>query len=200
MAAAASPARALSSSRSVVVSGPPAVGKTTVARALAGEFGMRFAGGGDALKEIAREAGHSPGGDDWWDTPDGMAFLSQRAADDTFDRRVDEELSRMFAAGGIVVTSYTLPWIVERSVGVRVWLDASSETSARRMQGRDGIAASDAAEISHRRYEENGALYRRLYGFEFGRDEGVFDVIIDTDAMDAGQVILEAKRRVGGLI
>lgn len=186
--------------RSVVVSGPPAVGKTTVARALAGEFGMRFAGGGDALKEIAREAGHEPGGDDWWDTPEGMAFLSQRAADGSFDRRVDKELSRMFAGGGIVVTSYTLPWIVERSVGVRVWLDASSETSARRMQGRDGIGAGDAAEISRRRYEENGALYRRLYGFEFGRDEGVFDVIIDTDAMDAGQVILEAKRRVGGLL
>lgn len=186
--------------RSIVVSGPPAVGKTTVARALAGEFGMRFAGGGDALKELARGAGHSPGGDDWWDTPDGMAFLSQRAGDDSFDRRVDEELSRMFSAGGIVVTSYTLPWIVERSVGVRVWLDASRETSARRMQGRDGIGAGDAAEISGRRYRENGALYKRLYGFEFGRDAGVFDVIIDTDAMDAGQVILEAKRRVGGML
>ena len=186
--------------RSVVISGPPAVGKTTVARALADEFGMRFAGGGDALKELAREAGHSPGGDDWWDTPDGMEFLSQRSADARFDRRVDEALSRMFAAGGIVVTSYTLPWIVERSVGVRVWLDASRETSARRMQGRDGIGAGDAASISSRRYRENGALYKSLYGFEFGRDEGVFDVIIDTDAMDAGQVILEAKRRVGGMI
>ena len=186
--------------RSVVISGPPAVGKTTVARALAGEFGLRFTGGGDALKEMAREAGYEPGGDDWWDTPDGMAFLATRAADSRFDRRVDEELSRMFAAGGIVITSYTLPWLVDRSVGVRVWLDASSATSARRMQGRDGIATADAAEISRRRYDENGALYKRLYGFRFGRDDSVFDVIIDTDAMDAGQVIREATRRVGGLL
>ena len=56
--------------KSVIISGPPAIGKTTVAQGLANEFGLKFLGGGDILKELAKEQGFKSGGDDWWDTPD----------------------------------------------------------------------------------------------------------------------------------
>ena len=65
--------------KSVIISGPPAVGKTTVAKGLATEFNLKFLGGGDVLKELAKEQGFKTEGDDWWDRPDGMKFLSQRA-------------------------------------------------------------------------------------------------------------------------
>ena len=54
------------------MSGPPAIGKTTVAKGLAKEFGLNYLSGGDILKELASEQGFSSSGDDWWDTEDGM--------------------------------------------------------------------------------------------------------------------------------
>ena len=65
-------------SKSIVVSGPPAIGKTTVAKGLAKEFNLNYLSGGDILKELASEEGFSSSGDDWWDTEDGMKFLNQR--------------------------------------------------------------------------------------------------------------------------
>ena len=54
--------------KSIVISGPPAVGKTTVAKGLAKEFNLQYLSGGDVLKEMAKEQGFDSDGDDWWDT------------------------------------------------------------------------------------------------------------------------------------
>ena len=64
--------------KSIVLSGPPAVGKTTVAKGLAERFSLKYLSGGDVLKEMARVEGFDPTGDDWWDTEDGMMFLKKR--------------------------------------------------------------------------------------------------------------------------
>jgi len=64
--------------KSIVISGPPAVGKTTVAKGLAEEFNLIYLSGGDVLKELAKEEGFTVDGDDWWDTKEGMKFLAQR--------------------------------------------------------------------------------------------------------------------------
>ena len=83
-------------SKSIVVSGPPAIGKTTVAKGLAKEFGLNYLSGGDILKELASEQGFSSSGDDWWDTEDGMKFLNQRKENSEFDKKVDEKLIQLF--------------------------------------------------------------------------------------------------------
>ena len=38
--------------KSIVISGPPAVGKTTIAKGIAEEFDLKFLAGGDLLKEM----------------------------------------------------------------------------------------------------------------------------------------------------
>jgi len=184
-------------SRSVIISGPPAVGKTTLAKGLASEFGLRYLGGGDILKDMAREQGFDVGGDDWWDTPDGMRFLNRRDENPEFDRAVDDKLSELCRKGGVVITSYTLPWLVGGAI--KIWLDGSHENSAKRMKNRDNMTEEDALAITRERYDKNRALYKRLYGFEFGKDESVFDGIIDTDDLDAGQVMDVARSLVRGL-
>lgn len=177
--------------RSVIVSGPPAVGKTTVAVALAREFGLTYVSGGDVLKEIAAERGFDSRGTDWWDTEEGMKFLAERVENPEFDRRVDARLKEIFDRGGAVITSYTLPWLV--SDGVKIWLAGSHENSAMRMQNRDKIGREEAYEITKIRYEKNKSLYKELYGFRFGDDITVFDIVIETDDHDAGEVIKMAK-------
>ena len=174
-------------SKSIVVSGPPAIGKTTVAKGLAKEFNLNYLSGGDILKELASEQGFSSSGDDWWDTEDGMKFLNQREQNSEFDKNLDKKLTDLFNQGGMVITSYTLPWLIQN--GVKIWLEGSHESSTQRMQSRDNMSSENAYHITKDRFDKNKALYKKLYGFNFGDDKDVFDVIINTDNLTANQVI-----------
>ena len=180
--------------KSIIISGPPAIGKTTIAKGLAKEFGLTHLSGGDILKELAEEEGFETKGDDWWDTQEGIDFLSRRQENPEFDKQVDDKLKKLFSKGSVVITSYTLPWLVEG--GVKIWLDGSKENSALRMTARDNSSKNEALEIVQKRYNENKIIYKELYGFEFGEDLSVFDKIIETDGLNVEQVLEIAKSTV----
>jgi len=184
--------------KSIVISGPPAVGKTTVAKGLAEEFQLQYLSGGDVLKGMASEHGFDSNGDDWWDTEDGMKFLNQREQNSEFDKNLDKKLIVLFEKGGMVITSYTLPWLIQD--GIRIWLEGSHESSTKRMQSRDSMSSEDAYEITKERFDKNKALYKKIYNFDFGEDKSVFDLTINTDHLTAQQVIDVAKEMVRKLL
>ena len=183
--------------KSVVVSGPPAIGKTTIAKALAKEFSLSYVSGGDVLKELAKEEGFETSGDDWWDKSQGMKFLNQRQENSEFDKKVDEKLKELFLKGNIVITSYTLPWLI--SDGIKIWLSGSIENSSKRMSSRDNTTLDEALVIVKKRFEENKIIYKKLYGFNFSDDLTVFDKIIETDGLNINQVLEIAKTTVSEL-
>ena len=185
-------------SKSIVVSGPPAIGKTTVAKGLAKEFNLNYLSGGDILKELASEEGFSSSGDDWWDTEDGMKFLNQRKKNPEFDKKVDTKVIELFEKGNVVITSYTLPWLIDN--GIKLWLDGNVKNSAKRMQNRDNMDESSALEVVNKRFNENKLIYKNLYNFEFGDDLSVFDKIIQTDEKNADEVLEIAKSIVRELL
>ena len=115
--------------KSIIISGPPAIGKTTIAKGLAKEFDIEYLSGGDILKDLAGEQGFQTQGDDWWDTRDGINFLEQRKKNPEFDKNLDEKLKEIFLKDNVVITSYTIPWIVD--YGIKIWLDGSLENSAK---------------------------------------------------------------------
>ena len=180
--------------KSVIISGPPAIGKTTIAKGIAKEFVLTHLSGGDILKELAVEDGFETTGDDWWDTQEGMNFLSKRQENFEFDKKVDDKLKKLFLGGNVVITSYTLPWLVDG--GVKIWLSGSKKNSIQRMTIRDNLSETDALKIVQKRYNENKIIYKTLYGFEFGEDLSVFDKIIETDNLNAKQVLEIAKSTV----
>lgn len=159
---------------------------------------MKYLSGGDILKKLASEQGFQTESDDWWDKPEGMKFLAQRQNDPTFDKKVDEKLKDLFMQGGLVITSYTLPWLVDD--GIKIWLAGSQYNSADRMKSRDNLTEKDALKIVQTRYDENKILYKKLYNFNFGEDLSVFDKTINTDGLNAHQVLDIAKDIVRELL
>ena len=178
---------------SIVISGWPAVGKTTIAGKLGEEFGLTMYNGGDILKMMASESGYSTKRDDWWDTPEAKKFMEQRKSDSSFDKRVDKKLSDIVMKGGAVITSYTLPWLVKDGSVIKLWLRGSQENRAKRMANRDSIDLAEAKRIVKLRDEENRSIYFKLYQFQFGEDLTVFDYMLNTDKLPLDSLIEVSK-------
>jgi cytidylate kinase len=188
---------------SIVISGWPAVGKTTIACKLAEEFDIVMYNGGDILKMLAEDKGYSVKRDDWWDTPEAKKFMEERRSDPSFDKKVDEKLAEIVKRGRTVITSYTLPWLVldESIIIIKFWLRGSPENRASRMAKRDGISFEEAKSITNMRDEENKRIYYRLYGFRFGEDLTVFDYVLNTDRLSLESLVeiskLIVRRQIG---
>ncbi len=170
----------------IIISGMPAVGKTTVSRKVADALKIPLVGGGDVLKEMAVEEGYTPGGEDWWDKGEGMKFLQERKRSSDFDKEVDARLLEKAKKGDVVITSYPVPWLTE--VGVKVWLSGSVKSRAARMSRRDGLSIAKCKEVLSVRDTENYKLYKKIYGIEFGKDLAPFDLVVETDSIDEGKV------------
>ena len=182
--------------RAIIISGMPAVGKTTVSRKVADAMGVPLLGGGDVLKEMAVEEGYAPGGEDWWDTAEGMKFLNERKKSPDFDKEVDSRLLAKAKKGNVVITSYPVPWLTKE--GIKIWLSGGVESRARRMAKRDGLPVSKCREILSIRDVENYKLYRKIYSIEFGKDLKPFDLVVETDDIDESRVAEVVSRYVKG--
>jgi len=170
----------------ICISGLPGCGKSTVAKKLAQKYRLKYISGGDALKELAVEAGFKPSGEDWWETEEGRRFLNKRLEDPDFDKRVDEKLIEAAKQGDVILDSWTMPWLFDE--GFKIWLDASLEVRASRAAKRDKISLDEAKELIMEREEKTREIYRRLYGFKLGEDFSPFHIILDTDKLDADEV------------
>lgn len=176
---------------SVVISGSAAVGKTTLAHALAKEFGFKSYNGGDILKEIARQEGYVISGNDWWDTDEAIGFMKERKKNPVFDKQVDEKLINIAKKGSVIITSHTLPWLATESI--TFWLSASQEKRSERMSQRDKITVTDALRIVKMRDRENKKIYKKIYGSDFGDTLEVFDFMINTEILTLDSVVYLCK-------
>lgn len=176
---------------SVVISGSAAVGKTTLAHALAKEFGFKLYNGGDILKEIARQQGYVISGNDWWDSDEAIGFMKERKKNPVFDKQVDEKLINIAKKGSVIITSHTLPWLATEAI--TFWLSASPERRSERMSQRDKITVIDALRIVKMRDRENKKIYKKIYGSDFGDSLEVFDFMINTEILTLDSLLYLCK-------
>ena len=176
---------------SIVISGWPAVGKTTIANELSKELNYVLYNGGDVLKDLASERGYDVFGIDWWDTEEARDFMEERESNPYFDIEVDRKLVDIVRNGNVVVTSYTLPWLVPESV--KIWLKGSRSNRIKRMAKRDNLKIKEARSILQQRDDNNVRIYKNLYGFEFGKDLTVFDFVLDTDLLNLEDLLTISK-------
>ncbi len=184
---------------SIVISGWPAVGKTTIAENLAKDFNLKLWNGGDILKMMAYERGYSSSlNHDWWDTEEAAKFMKERNDNPNFDREVDNRLIELVKEGNVVITSYTLPWISDATINF--WLQGSVDNRSKRMSMRDKIDINAAKKIVQRRDVENKLIYQKLYQFEFGEKLDVFDFAMNTDILSLESLIIISKNIVENVI
>jgi len=185
----------------ICISGLAGTGKSTLGRKLAERYGLRYVSGGEALKRKAAELGYHVDRPGWWESREGLEFMEKRLEDPRFDREVDDWLIQLGREGGIVIDSWTIAWLLDEGVGLRIWLHASPSVRAERVARRNGISVQEALSALAEKNERTKAIYKRIYGFDL-LDLSPYDLIIDTDNLSQEEVfsaicaVVEAMRRL----
>ena len=170
----------------ICISGMAGTGKSTLAKKLAAKYRLKYYSGGDALKALAAEEEYDTSSCGFWESPEGLRFLEKRAKDSKFDKAVDEKLLEYATCGNVLLDSWTMPWLVKS--GFKIWLLASMEKRAERVAQRDKLSVEEAQQMLKEKEAKTKAIYKQLYGFSLGEDFKPFDLVLDTDNLNADEV------------
>ncbi len=170
----------------VCISGMAGTGKSTLAKKLAKKYRLRYYSGGDALKALAAEEGYDSSSRGWWESPEGLRFLKKREKQLNFDKKVDDKLLEYAEEGRVLLDSWTMPWLLK--TGFKIWLVASIEKRAERIARRDRIPVKEAFRVLKEKEAGTKTIYKKLYGFTLGENFEPFNLVLDTDNLNAGDV------------
>ena len=170
----------------ICISGMAGTGKSTLSKELAKKYKLRYYSGGDALKALAAEEGYDSSTRGWWESPEGLNFLEKREKNLKFDKAVDDKLVEYAKHGNVLLDSWTMPWLLK--TGFKIWLVASVEKRAERIAERDKMPLKEALEVLREKEARTKTIYKKLYGFTLGEDFEPFNLVLDTNALNAEEV------------
>jgi cytidylate kinase len=154
----------------IAISGKSGCGNTTVSRLVSELLGIRFIN--FTFRSLALERGMSL-----------EEVLTQAAADDSWDREVDQRQLRIAReAGGCVLGSRLAIWMLGEA-DLKVYLTAAPETRAKRIVKREGGTIESVAAFTAERDRQDRERYLRIYNID-NDDYSFADLVVDTDTLD----------------
>ncbi len=171
----------------ICLSGLTGSGKSTIARRLAKRYELGVVSGGDLLKEIigGKESLMDPG---WWERKIASRAMEERLSSPELDREVDRKLMEMAKEGRYVLDSWTMAYLLGPRDCIKIFLKGDLNVRAMRVARRNKISLGEAIRMVKLKEEETFVIYKKIYGFELGKDLSPFHLVLDTTKLNAGDV------------
>ncbi|MDR0494380.1 MAG: cytidylate kinase family protein [Treponema sp.] len=168
----------------IAISGKSGCGNTTVSKIIAERLGLEFIN--FTFRSLALEKGIT--------LSDVLAFAAQ---DDSWDKEVDMRQVRLAReSGGCVLGSRLSVWMLEEA-DLKVYLTASAEIRAARIERREGETLEAAAAFTAERDRQDRERYIRIYKID-NNNYGFVNMVINTDNLNpdtiARMIIAEAEK------
>lgn len=161
----------------VTISGPHGSGKSTYAKLIAEEFGLRYVSAGMIFRKIAEERKLS---------------LEELAKTAEKDKRIDLEIDNLIkeeAKKGSVVLDGHLAGVMARDYAdIKIYLTASLETRVKRIAKREKTSESEALERLSKLEQMEIARWKKLYGLD-PRDLSTYDIVLNTELLPLNSTI-----------
>ncbi len=168
----------------IAVSGPPGSGKTTVAKAVAQAFGLRYVSAGSLFRSAAFERGISI---------DQFSLMAEQ--DPSIDLMVDNATKKEAEKGNVVLDGHLTAWVIAE--GIRIYVKAPRDVRYARIAKRDSLPLLKAVQENLTREESEIRRYKAAYGYDV-TDLSGFDLVIDTAFLseeDSKSVVIDFLRR-----
>ncbi len=183
----------------VLVCGTAGSGKSVLCEKIAAHFGLEYVPTSGVLrklieKELKKQNIDAAKNTGFWESAEGKQFMAERTKNPKFDKKLDKELLRLIGKGNVVLDSWTMPWLSKK--GFKIWLTASDKVRFERLALRNNKSVEEVAASAKEKEKNTAAIYKKIYGFDWGKDLMVFDCVIETDDLDEQGVFEKAKTAI----
>ena len=160
----------------IAVSSKSGCGNTTVSTLLSEKLGYPIIN--FTFRQMAEERGV-----DFW------TFCRMAEDDYNIDRELDSRQVRMaMEKENCILASRLAVWML-KDADLKVYLTASPETRAKRIQKREGGSLEQRMQETVNRDARDSARYRVVYGIDNSHPEDVCDMVIATDDLNPEEIV-----------
>jgi len=139
----------------IAISGPHGAGKSTIAKALAKEFSLRYVSAGEIFRKKAKEYGLNI-----------IEFSKYVAEHPEIDLEIDNEMRKEALKGNVVLDSQLAYWMVRDYNPISILVIASKEDRIKRIMEREKVPYEVAKKDIEIRDNIEKERFKRLYGVE----------------------------------
>lgn len=171
----------------ITISGLSGCGKSTTAKALAEELGIKTIDIGTIFRALAARRGMSVG-----------EFGRHVEANPDIDRELDQAmLKRARRSKNLILQGRLAGWMTHKHevAAYRIWIAARAQTRAGRIAKREGIPFRRALRETTSRDRDNRRRYQKLYGLDLN-DLTIYDAVIPTDSRTVAEVVSLILRKL----
>lgn len=155
----------------ITISGLHGTGKSTYAKMLSNEFGIRHVSSGELFRKIAEEKGTS------------VERLTKMAEKDKkIDCLIDERTKKEAEKGSVVIDGLLAGWFAKPYADIKIYLKSPDEDRTRRIAKRDGISYQEAKMETLFREKAERKRFKKFYGINLD-DTSIYDYVINTSLM-----------------
>jgi len=114
-------------------------------------------------------------------------IIEKAKTDDSFDIAVDTRQVEMAKEDSCVLGSRLAIWMLKEA-DIKVYLYASDEVRAKRIQNREGGSLDEIASFTRMRDEQDSSRYKKLYNID-NNDYSFVDLEIDTSLYNPEEIV-----------
>ena len=170
----------------IAVSSKSGCGNTTVSTLLSERLGYPIIN--FTFRQMAEERGV-----DFW------TFCRMAEDDYNIDRELDSrQVGMAMAEENCILASRLAVWML-KDADLKVYLTASPETRAKRIQKREGGSLEERMQETVNRDAKDSARYRIVYGIDNSHPEDVCDMVIATDDLNPEQIVALILEKIASM-
>lgn len=155
----------------ITVSGLHGTGKSTYAKALSKEFGLRHVSAGQFFRKIAKDKGIAV---------KDLTLIAEKSNE--VDLLIDERTKKEAKKGSTIIDGALAGWMAKSYANIKIYLKSPDEIRIERIAKRDGITYKEAEKITLFREKAERKRFKKLYDVNLN-DISIYDLIINTSLM-----------------
>ncbi len=179
----------------IIISGMPGSGKSTVAKHLAKKLKLRHVSAGDKMRGIA-------GGLSIAEFNEFHDYLKKH---DEIDRKIDSMIIREARKGNVIIDGVLAGYTVKKA-DYKIFLKLTETEAAERIAGREKASIKEALTDIKTRWNGNRKRWKRIYGIDIN-DLNPYNLILDTSQWTINEmnkiiefIIKELLKSKGGAV